>query len=165
MKNQFHSPSLGKMNLTRVVQEILAFMELEQKEKYDIVVGTDSEGNGKVDFVTAIVVHRIGRGGRYFWKREFKNGINHLRPKIYQETTFSLETAQELLSRLKKHWENGNGNGNPSNYNLEIHVDIGENGKTRDMIKEVVGMVRGNGFNVKTKPESYGASNVADKHV
>jgi len=161
MRQSFHNPTLGKMNLTRVVQEILAFMEIDQKRRYDIIVGTDSEGNGKVDFVTAIVIHRIGRGGRYFWKREFKNGINHLRPKIYQETNFSLETAQELLAGLKKHWQKIE----PQNYNFEIHVDVGENGKTRDMIKEVVGMVRGNGFNVKTKPESYGASTVADKHI
>jgi predicted RNase H-related nuclease YkuK (DUF458 family) len=33
------------------------------------------------------------------------------------------------------------------------------------MIKEVVGMVTGNGFKARTKPESYGASNVADKHT
>jgi len=33
------------------------------------------------------------------------------------------------------------------------------------MIKEVVGMVTGNGFTAKTKPDSYGASKVADKHT
>jgi len=38
-------------------------------------------------------------------------------------------------------------------------------GPTREMIKEVVGMVNGNGFTAKTKPESYGAFVVADKHT
>ncbi|MBU3957376.1 ribonuclease H-like YkuK family protein, partial [Patescibacteria group bacterium] len=38
-------------------------------------------------------------------------------------------------------------------------------GPTREMIKEVVGMVNGNGFVAKTKPESYGAFVVADKHT
>ena len=41
----------------------------------------------------------------------------------------------------------------------------GEYGDTRDMIKEVVGMVTGNGYVAKTKPEAYGASYVADKHT
>ncbi len=50
-------------------------------------------------------------------------------------------------------------------YNLEIHVDVGEHGDTRDMIKEVVGMVTGNGFVAKTKPQAYAASYVADKHT
>jgi predicted RNase H-related nuclease YkuK (DUF458 family) len=42
---------------------------------------------------------------------------------------------------------------------------VGPVGKTRDMIKEVVGMVNGNGFVAKTKPDSWGASSVADKHT
>ena len=56
-------------------------------------------------------------------------------------------------------------NGHTPRYNLEIHIDVGEHGDTRDMIKEVVGMVTGNGFVAKTKPEAYGASYVADKHT
>jgi predicted RNase H-related nuclease YkuK (DUF458 family) len=33
------------------------------------------------------------------------------------------------------------------------------------MIREVVGMVVGNGYTAKTKPESFAASSVADKHA
>ena len=50
-------------------------------------------------------------------------------------------------------------------YDLEIHVDVGTVGPTREMIKEVVGMVTGSGYTAKTKPESFGASVVADKHT
>ena len=48
---------------------------------------------------------------------------------------------------------------------MEIHVDVGEHGDTREMIKDVVGMVTGNGFVAKTKPYAYAASYVADKHT
>ena len=51
------------------------------------------------------------------------------------------------------------------NYQLEIHVDVGNAGKTNQIIKEVVGMVTGSGYAVKTKPDAYGASAVADKHT
>ena len=44
-----------------------------------------------------------------------------------------------------------------------IHADVGENGQTKDMIKEVAGLIRGNGFEPKIKPESYVASVVADR--
>jgi len=50
-------------------------------------------------------------------------------------------------------------------YALEIHIDVGEVGPTREMIKEVVGMVTGSGFTAKTKPEAYGAASVADKYT
>ena len=50
-------------------------------------------------------------------------------------------------------------------YDIEIHVDIGNNGKTKNLISEIVGMVRSSGYTVKIKPDAFGASNVADRHV
>ena len=47
---------------------------------------------------------------------------------------------------------------------FEIHIDVGEKGETRTMIQEIVGMVRAHNFEPRTKPLSFGASNVADRH-
>jgi predicted RNase H-related nuclease YkuK (DUF458 family) len=44
-------------------------------------------------------------------------------------------------------------------------VDIGENGETKSMINEVMGMVRAHNFESRIKPDSYAASKVADRHV
>ena len=49
--------------------------------------------------------------------------------------------------------------------NVEIHLDVGKNGPTGELIREVVGMVTGSGFDAKIKPDSYGASTVADKYT
>ena len=81
-----------------------------------------------------------------------------LRDKIYTESLLSLSCAQELVPLLRKAVS-------PAKYDFEIHIDVGPIGPTRDMIKEVVGMVSGNGFIAKTKPEAWGASSVADKHT
>jgi uncharacterized protein len=62
-----------------------------------------------------------------------------------------------LIERLKLR--------NVSDFNLTIHVDVGPNGETKQMLQEIVGMIKGNGFSVKTKPDSYGASSVADRHT
>ena len=70
----------------------------------------------------------------------------------------SLNLAQEIVPDIRKAVS-------PAKYDLEIHIDVGALGPTRDMIKEVVGMVSGNGFTAKTKPDSWGASSVADKHA
>ena len=69
----------------------------------------------------------------------------------------SLELAQKFMEVFP---QNG-----ISNYALEIHVDIGRVGETREMLNEVVGMVRGQGFEVKIKPEAYGAACVADRYT
>lgn len=155
----FHSPSFGDLTIDKVKEKILHFMGSDPNSRYQLVIGTDSQPkNGAgIDFVTAIVIHRIGRGGIYFWKRIVEKKQLQLRNRIYYEATMSLTTAEEFLSVGKTD--------GISQFDIEIHVDIGNNGETREMISEVVGMVRGSGFAVKTKPDSYGASKVADRHT
>lgn len=155
----FNSPTFGSLTLAAVREHVLKFMESSPEHKYQLVIGSDSQPkNGQgTDFVTAIVVHRIGRGGIYFWRRIVEKKSLVLRSRIYQEATLSLNCAHEFLEALKKD--------GVSRYDVEIHVDIGKYGQTREMIAEIVGMIRGSGFNVKTKPDSYGASKVADRHT
>lgn len=164
----FHSYTHGILNITEIIQKITQFLEEKPNAQYSLVIGTDShekksedKKNGStINLVTAIVIHRKGFGGKYFWKRQEQKNIHSLRQKIYAETMISLTFASIFIPLFKK-----NLNGKAPNYNLEIHVDIGEHGDTRNMIKEVVGMVTGNGFVAKTKPDAYAASYVADKHT
>ena len=160
----FLSPTKGKLSLREVILEVGKFLQDYPDSYYKLVIGTDSKvrkinGTREVDFVSAIVIHRKGFGGRYFWQKTKKTKIATLRDKIYTETFLSLNLAQKFVPQLKSSL-NGH-----ANYDLEIHIDVGEAGDTREMIKEVVGIVAGNGFTAKTKPESYGAFVVADKHT
>lgn len=153
--------SLGlQMSTDQVSREIIEFMKADPGREYKITLGTDSEKNSDnlADFVTAIVVHRVGNGGRYFWRRIEGPGKFHtLRHRITHEVLISLEIAKNFLTVLKSF---------PApKYDFEIHVDIGENGATKVMIQELVGMIRANNFEVRTKPDSYAASKVADRHV
>lgn len=165
MDDDFCSPTKGKLSLGKTIAAIIEFLEEEPEASYSLVIGTDSQeykknGHEEVDFVTAIVAHRRGYGGRYFWQKIKKEKFHTLRDKIYTETLLSLKLAQSLVPQVQKKL-----NGQVSKYDLEIHIDVGEKGETREMIKEVVGMVTGNGFCAKTKPEAYGAYVVADKHT
>ena len=159
----FNSPSKGELPTENVIKEISGFVHEVPGSFYRLVIGTDSQtkstnGHPEIDYVTAIVVHRRGKGARYFWRKEKKSRIPVLRDKIYTETQMSLDTAQEFVPLLRRAVS-------PAKYDLEIHIDVGSLGPTRDMIKEVVGMVTGNGFVAKTKPDAWGASTVADKHT
>lgn len=156
----------GEIKIEQSIELIKSFLEEKPNDRYSLVIGTDSHektslGNSKtISLVTAILVHRKGFGGKYFWIRKNMPDIHNLREKIYAETLESLNFALLFVPMLRKSL-----NGNSPFYNLEIHIDVGEHGDTRDMIKEVVGMVTGNGFVAKTKPYAYGASYVADKHT
>lgn len=156
----------GEININESVKLIKNFLEERPTSEYSLVIGTDShekttEGNSKtINLVTAVLVHRKGYGGKYFWRRRNLSNIHSLREKIYAETLESLNFALFYVPLLRREL-----NGHSPLYNLEIHIDVGDHGDTRDMIKEVVGMVTGNGFVAKTKPQAYGASYVADKHT
>lgn len=159
----FTSPTKGPLTPEAAVGEISSFINEDPEKFYRIVIGSDSQakhikGKPEIDFVTALIVHREGAGARYFWKRVRVDRVPVLREKIYTETQLSLAAAQELVPLLRSQIS-------PSKYDFEIHIDVGPLGPTREMIKEVVGMVNGNGFTAKTKPESWGASSVADKHT
>jgi len=163
MKNMFNNPTKGKLATKQMVDELVAFMGEQPEYFYRLVIGTDSKSGKnnrpqKVDFITAVVIHRKSKGGRYFWQKNRVDKITSLRDKIYTETLLSIQLAEKLVPELTKKL-------NGERYRLEIHIDVGDVGPTREMIKEVVGMVNGNGFTAKTKPESYGASCVADKHT
>jgi len=155
----FHSPTYGALLMDDVRKHILTFIANMPLDAYQLVIGTDSQPhNGEgVDFVTAIVVHHIGHGGIYFWERKVSKKHYVLRQRIYEEAAYSLETAERVLSLLQKD--------GITKYDVEIHVDIGTFGQTREMIQEIVGMIRGNGYRVKIKPDSYAARKIADRYT
>jgi predicted RNase H-related nuclease YkuK (DUF458 family) len=158
MPEFLYDPRGFKLTISRVVSEIVAFMRADLTRHYKVTIGTDSDiFSGRADFVTAVVVRRVGNGGRYFWRRIENEKMHTLRERIIREVLISLDVAKGILSELKKF---------PlPDFDFEIHIDVGENGPTKAMIQEVVNMVRANNFEAKTKPESYAASSVADRHV
>jgi len=156
---QFKSAIGSDHSPQEVASAVVEFMKADKDRKYAITIGTDSELYNKTDadFVTAIVVHRVGNGARYFWRRIKLHNFHTIRDRMLQEVMISLDTAKLILAELKKL--------DTPDFSFEIHVDVGENGETKNMIQELVGMIRANDFEVKTKPESYAASSVADRHV
>lgn len=158
--DDFRSPSLGSLDLSGVVDQVQEFIKRENNSHFRLVLGTDSElvSTDTAHFVSAVVVHHVGHGGVYFWGQVTKSGIKDLRQRMYEEATYSLTLAERLLEEFKKR-------NLPLEKILEIHVDVGENGDTKAMINEIVGMIKGSGFLCKTKPDSFAASNVADRHT
>ena len=153
----FISPTEGKMNFDGMFASIINFIEDQPGAEYKIIVGSDSQVTDRICFVTAVIIHRLGKGGKYYYQRQYHRKLTSLRQKIFYETSLSLYVAGLMADRLA---ENGQ-----ASRDVEIHLDVGQRGTTRELIREVVGMVTGSGFDAKIKPDSYAASNVADRHT
>ncbi len=155
---KFYSPAGKLYSYETLLKEVILFIKSDPEKHYKIIIGTDSANHGTTDFVSAIVIYRVGHGGRFFWRRiTSKNKIDNLRNRIYQEVMMSLKLAGEVLFNISQNKE--------LKFDFEVHVDIGSKGDTKEMLQEIIGMVRGSGFEVRTKPESYGASKVADRYT
>lgn len=151
----FTSPTYGELSMVEVAKRINYYIKQEKQYPYKVIVGTDSQVKEETIFVTAIIVHRVGKGAIYFYSKESNNTFKDFRQRILNETNMSLETASELKKYLCEIDES----------NLEIHVDIGNEGRSRELIKEIVGWVMGVGYKIMIKPDSHGASKVADRYT
>ena len=161
----FFSPSKGNLSLEEVIKEIFGYMQESPEYQYEIVVGCDSPSSDRPFFPIALVVLRTGAGGRFFLKKmqyddNFLRKMSFWRNRILQEVYLSCELALSLREVLEK--ENKLGLKYQFQY---IHADVGERGKTREMVKEVVGLIKSNGFEPRIKPLSFAASSIADRYT
>ncbi len=165
MEHRFHSSVGLELGVDQVVEELLGFMRADNECQYKVIIGTDSAllRNNEADFVMAVVIHRIGRGGRYFWRRIHLEKFFTLRDRMIREVLLSLDLAKLVLARLQA--EQKSSPDTLPQWTFEIHADVGERGDTRAVIQEVVGMIRAHNFEARIKPESFAASNVADRYV
>ncbi|MBI5682191.1 MAG: ribonuclease H-like YkuK family protein [Deltaproteobacteria bacterium] len=155
-KKEFFSPTYGHLSFEEAFQKLVTFIEESPDNRYNLIIGTDSFLSVETIFISAVIVHRIGHGGRYFYKKVKSRKMTNLKQRIFYETSLSLEMAGMLKANLS---QNGF-----TKLPVEIHLDVGNNGDTKEIIREVVGMVTGSGYCAVTKPDAYGASKVADRH-
>lgn len=156
--NIFHSPSKGNMELGEVVEDILQYAREDITRSYKLLVGSDSQpGAHGTCFVSAIIIHREGKGARYYYSRSIEPRIRSMRQRIFYEASLSLALADRLSEDLK---EKG-----ILDMPVEIHLDVGTHGDTRELVREVTGMITGSGFDARIKPDACAASKVADKYT
>lgn len=153
----FESPTKGRMSFEEMFTDLLDFLNREPHDQYRLIIGTDSHTRHDTVLVTAVVIHHLGKGGRYYFHRSHRRAIKSLRQKIFYETSTSLTVASQLTEMLEK--------AGVADFDVQIHIDVGRQGETKDLIREIVGMVTGSGYQAAIKPDSFGASKVADKYT
>jgi uncharacterized protein len=147
--------TLDKKPIEDIVKEVDALLTLGERR---IHIGTDAQKiDKKVEFVTCVVVLEPRHGGRVFYSRtkKDKTDVKTLRQKLFTEAWMSLETAMELEAAL------------PGQCHITVHLDVNpdERWASNRHIKEVVGMVMGQGYEVLVKPDAWCASHTADHAV
>ena len=162
----FFNPTVGNLKFKKVIEEVFNYIKEQPEKFYEIVVGCDSSSDEKPAFPVVLVVLRKGEGGRFFltkvrYPESQKKKFFNFHQRVLEEVLLSCEIALKFRESIEKEIENPQIS---PNYQFQyIHADVGENGQTKDMIKEVVGLIKSNGFEAKIKPEAFAASIVADR--
>ena len=64
LPKEFTSPTYGLVSWDEALTRMVNFMGVDTAASYEVIIGTDSEAqNGSADYVSALIVHRKGRGG------------------------------------------------------------------------------------------------------
>lgn len=127
-------------------------------KNHKIIVGSDSVKLG-LDFVftrAICILNSKFYDRRYFYLREklCDNSYNDLSKRLLKETSDSLDVAFKLKQKF-------------NNINIEIHADVNTDAiHMSSRYKNIItGYIVGCGFTVKTKPNSFVASSIADLHT
>lgn len=159
------SPTYGEMKIQDIPNYIRSYYE--RMKEFDtgihITIGTDSQNFDYTKEVNVIAVICEGHGGIFFYKVNSRDRISDVRTKLQMETGNSLKIAEQLITILEtKEYEDVF-----LNTEFSIHIDAGysDKGKTKELIPELVGWVKGciSNCEVHIKPDSYVASTIADK--
>jgi len=161
---KWRSQNRGEFAFSEMCKAIKEFIEQDPHSNYTISVGTDSQkhkgykNNGYTRFVTAIMVHRVGKGGQYYILSEENEHIYGLRHKIMYEVSLTYQFKEMLKNELNDFLA-------LHDIHIKPHADVGEHGETRKLISEIKGMFKGFGIEeeVEIKPYSTAASSIANK--
>ncbi|MCL6637866.1 MAG: ribonuclease H-like YkuK family protein [Alicyclobacillus sp.] len=155
----FDSPSRGTLSLEEVVDDLLAQVQAAPRDRFRLMVGTDSQprpGRHTVTFVTAVILHHVGKGARYYIHRVQHDHIYSLRQRMFTEAACSLQAGSLLSEQLHSRG---------ADWQLEVHLDVGERGATKSLVREITAWIAQNGYEPRIKPDSFGAAKVADRYT
>lgn len=133
------------------MEDILTFVRDATRDGQAVHVGTDSLQVGRMtQFCTVVAILTPGKGGRAAYCREVVPRMTSLRERLVKEVWRSVTVGMELAPMVKGE--------------LTLHVDANpqERFMSSRYLQELVGLVVGQGFAVKVKPESWCSSHAAD---
>lgn len=157
------SPTYGPVTMSDVARIVADYMEKDRDAAYEIDIGTDSQTHYEVKMVEVVAVRRVGKGGIYFYHKDFIPKFWSLKEKILSETGKSIALANTFYDALETELLERDKVMEDFTVCNRIHCDIGNVGPTNALIPEIVGWVKSSGYECCIKPDSYAASSVANK--
>ncbi len=135
------------------IEDIVRWVHEASSMGQEVHVGTDSLQQGRhTQFVTVIAVHTPSKGGRVAYTREVVPRISSLRERLLREVYKSVAVGLDLGEV-------------PGTVTVHVDANPNEQHMSSKYIQELVGLVMGQGFRVKIKPDAWASTHAADHCV
>jgi len=133
------SPTYGVVTNEEMLQLITNYTNQDFDAEYEITVGADSQTfKDKTKYVLVVACRKVGNGGIFFYDISWHEKSKTLQHKIHKEVQMSLEIA-ELINKYVDELNRENVNF------VQIDVDIGTSGPSKEFIREIRGWVEAMG--------------------
>lgn len=156
----FRRENHKSISIDDMYKDINDFINRKPNYEYKIIIGTDSMVYSNCTlYITAVTLQRIGNGAIIFYVPKNEKTV-YFSNRLINEVNMSVQMANEII--IPKCLEYG------IYYPIEIHIDVGNKGKSKNIKNIAIGYAKGCGFNeedIKIKPEAFGATNVADRYT
>ncbi len=160
----YNSTDRKGMTFDQVYGKIVDFIRKDTQNEYVLGVGSDSqEYKDYICFVTAVHIHRVGKGAWYCIRKHLipRRQISLLE-KISIESHLTYLTAEKIIKDELEEFLDVS----QKDFKFEVHLDIGERGKTKSLIPAMTGYMKNLGLvDVIIKPNAYVASTCADRNT
>lgn len=159
------SPTYGRVGMRRMCELIAGFVMSSPHDRYVIGIGTDSQNFDYTKVVSAVYVHRVGCGAMVFYDVSRVPKVRNIHQKMLMETGDSIALADEVVGMLTALDMPDGTTFRLDGYDVsvELHCDVGNDGRSRETIREVVGWVESCGYVCRIKPDSPAASSLANR--
>ena len=141
--------------LYQSVEEVI--IRERKLHRIKVCIGTDSQVKGDVvEFATAIVFLREGRGGFIFLNNYRTEIAYSIKERMIKEVSDSIEVAYKLCPLFDKY-----------DIEMEVHADINSDPQFKSHVafKEAMGYIMGMGYTFRAKPEAFASTYCANKVV
>ena len=155
----FKNTNGQSFTFNQMVDEIVTWTSTFPDSEFSYVVATDSQVHKirrkpiwYTTYITVVWVHRDHKGGR-LWILEDRvyERIDMLK-RLMKETQMSIDLMTNISeSKLKSRLDD-----------FCVHIDVGNEGKSRSVVEACQGWVQGMGYKAEVKPKAVGAYAVAD---
>lgn len=163
---EFRSQSYGRVDEKSIARIICDEIASAPDRAYVIAVGSDSQNTRETRMVAVIALQRVGYGGVFFYRINHLRRIPSMNQRLFTEAQYTVEVALNLIQAFEDISLEEDFFFEDYDVTLEIHCDVGGNGRSKQMLQEISGYVHGTTrthYRLKTKPDAFAASAIADR--